>query len=397
MRILLAYSRRHFDPIAHGARRSLSASVLAEAWYTLLSELGEVDYVDALSPPCSLPHAHYDLLVSIQGAVQALCRLAVFDRVILFAVNMPPTVRNELLSCFHRRNRVCPRRHVWHQLVHLSAMDDWECADAVFYVGSPLVADWYRRASYVPPYVVGLNYASALPEASAADRRSAPDGVQLLYVATEMCMRKGFDIFAELALCAKDLGPVHINCLGGAGDRIYRAKLRALCDHMGESMTYHGWVDSASEAYREIIRRCDFILFPSMEEGQAGTVLDAVSQGCIPLISVESGVDIAPLGFVEIALHSEHNRRLIREAVLCPRERIRELSAGVQREYRERYAPWRQHLRAELMRFLAQPAGARAARRRCGGWRSRAAHLLSCFLPDRQWRKLLFNYWRQRL
>ena len=54
----------------------------------------------------------------------------------------------------------------------------------------------------------------------------------------------------------------------------------------------HGWVDVDGPEFMEIARRCVGLVYPSCSEGQSGGVITCLHAGLIPIISVESGVDV---------------------------------------------------------------------------------------------------------
>ncbi len=55
----------------------------------------------------------------------------------------------------------------------------------------------------------------------------------------------------------------------------------------------HGWVDVSSAEFVEIAGRCVGLIYPSCSEGQSGAVITCLHAGLIPLVSYESGVDVA--------------------------------------------------------------------------------------------------------
>lgn len=55
----------------------------------------------------------------------------------------------------------------------------------------------------------------------------------------------------------------------------------------------HGFVDMSSEAFKNILMTCGFIILPSCAEGQSSAVVNAVvNGGLIPVITKEAGLDI---------------------------------------------------------------------------------------------------------
>lgn len=316
MNILLAYSVKHFNPLQENeTTQNLSASsaaTLARSLYNMLKEMGDVEYVDGLKPPKKLARKHYDVLVGIQGSISLLSRIATFDKVVLFAVNMHPRTRNEILQQFNQQYKVCSQKHVDRNSVHLKQLRDIQRADAIFLVGNATVARSFLQNGKALTSIRRFNYASALP--CRTDDTLAPgDTIRLLYVTTEMCLRKGFDIVADMLQILREK-PFVCGIIGGAGDSDYQAKLSDLQQQFGEKIQLHGWVDSKKPEYRQLLQQYDFVLFPSLEEGQAGSVLDAISQGLIPLTTRETGIDFAPLGYLIPKLNCEHNNNILQRA-----------------------------------------------------------------------------------
>lgn len=57
-----------------------------------------------------------------------------------------------------------------------------------------------------------------------------------------------------------------------------------------------GWVDVTSPSFRELAGGTLGIVYPSCAEGQAGSVVNAIQAGLIPVISRESGLDVDGFG-----------------------------------------------------------------------------------------------------
>lgn len=355
MNILLAYSIKHFNPSdEEKSGKSFSASsaaTLARSLYHVLSELGDVEYVDGLKPPKQLLRKHYDLLVGIQGSISPLCRLASFDKVVLFAVNMHPGSRNEILQQFNLRYKVCSQKHVERNTVHLKQLEDIKRADSIFLVGNATIARSFIQNGKDISCLRRFNYASALPLRS-VETLAPGDVPRLLYVSTEMCLRKGFDILADMLEQLADK-PFICGIIGGAGDADYQAKLAALQGRFGKKIRLHGWVDSGSPEYRNLIQEYDYVLFPSLEEGQAGSVLDAMSQGLIPLITRETGIDFSPLGYLLPALNCEHNNGILYQAVSLSREQILTLQQQTLHYYRRYHLNWQSNLKRAFNYLLS--------------------------------------------
>ncbi|MFU8862101.1 MAG: glycosyltransferase [Cyclonatronaceae bacterium] len=55
-----------------------------------------------------------------------------------------------------------------------------------------------------------------------------------------------------------------------------------------------GWVDVDSQQFRDIVHDNTAIIFPSCAEGSNGGVITCMQAGLIPIVSVQSGVDVGP-------------------------------------------------------------------------------------------------------
>ncbi len=59
-----------------------------------------------------------------------------------------------------------------------------------------------------------------------------------------------------------------------------------------------GWMNVEDDRFREIMKNCVGLIYPSCSEGQSGAVVNCLHGGLIPIISHESGVDIHDNGLI---------------------------------------------------------------------------------------------------
>lgn len=57
-----------------------------------------------------------------------------------------------------------------------------------------------------------------------------------------------------------------------------------------------GWVDADSRTFRDLVKQCVALVYPSCAEGQSGAVVTCLRAGLIPIISRQSGVDVGSFG-----------------------------------------------------------------------------------------------------
>jgi glycosyltransferase involved in cell wall biosynthesis/GT2 family glycosyltransferase len=357
MRILLSYSSQHFDPelpVEEQERWGESANIISRTLYELLGRRGDVTFVDAAVPD-AVSGQRFDVFVGIVRNFRRILEICEIDRSILVAVNMHPAEHNALLLDFVVRQKL-PSAAL-HELDVLDvddrggAIDD---ADAVLCFGNVLTLNSYLKHGVPREKVRLANYGSDIATQPPAARATEEGDTHLLYCASEIGLRKGFDIVAS-AVAAADLEELgaHLHIVGAPSYPHYRAKLADLEARLGPRISNHGWLAPTSTEYRELLERVDFLFFPSLEEGQAGSVIDALSCGVIPLISSHCGVDFAPLGFCELETASEHNVQLLRRACGLPAAERKRLRAKTLEYYDEFHAGFEQQLDLSLTDVLA--------------------------------------------
>ncbi len=352
MRILLSHSTVHFDP-ALPRRDHLywgsSANIIARTLHETLSRRGEVTYVDAAAPE-QLEGQDFDLFVGIARNFGRFLDLCTVDRSILVAVNMHPAEHNRLLLDFVVREGLpAPAIHPVDILDVEQRARDLAAADGILLFGNVETLNSYTRHEVEGEKISLANYGSDLRAASDAGPTRSPFETHFLYCASEIGLRKGFDILAA-TFGGLDLEALaaHLHVVGTASYPHYQARLAELEELLGPRLTNHGWLVSDSREYRELLDRCDYLLFPSIEEGQAGTVLDATARGVIPLVSRNSGVDFAPLGFLALGTESERNAELVHEACARPQEERERLRRKTLEYYDEFHGGFERRLELKL-------------------------------------------------
>jgi Glycosyl transferases group 1 len=368
MRFLLAYSADHFDPnrpMAEHAHWGTSANVISRTLHAALSKRGDVTFIDAAEPD-RVAGERFDAFFGIQRNFGTILERCSAERSVLVAVNMHPAEHNELLLGFVVREGLPTA--VLHALDFQDVKRrtrDLDAADAILLVGNSRTKASYTRhdipAAKVRPINYGVDIRVGRPGSHPAE--GSPQ-TQLLYSASEIGLRKGFDIVTALA-DEVDLGELgaHLHIAGAASYPHYRAELDEFTERQRSHVTNHGWLPASSAAYRDLLDSCDYLLFPSLEEGQAGTVLDGMARGVVPLISRNCGVDFAPLGFCELERGSTKNREMLTQACALPGSERNSLRDETIDYYRKFHAGFEDRLESALDELIAAP-GAAASRPR---------------------------------
>jgi glycosyltransferase involved in cell wall biosynthesis len=135
---------------------------------------------------------------------------------------------------------------------------------------------------------------------------------EFVFVATDCGLRKGFlDVLATWREIQPDEARLHV--IG----RLEPPYDRLLEEANTGSIAAHGWVDSRSARYRELLGSCRFAYIPTWAEGQMGTLLEAVFAGCIPITTRASGAHEEVLRHCVIVEpgRPEQHRAAIREVL----------------------------------------------------------------------------------
>jgi glycosyltransferase involved in cell wall biosynthesis len=103
---------------------------------------------------------------------------------------------------------------------------------------------------------------------------------------------------------------------------------------------YHGWIDSRAPEYARILQGCRFAYVPTYEEGQMGSLLEAMHCGCVPITTRASGIDDRVLEHAVIVepLDVDGQRAAILDSLLWPEELYRSRQDATMAALRERHS-----------------------------------------------------------
>ena len=353
MRILLSYSKNHFDPSLPQEQQeswSSSASILARTLYRLLCDLGEVRYID-LTEVDLVRGDEFDLFVGIITNFTLIRSACSIRRSVLFAVNMHPLERTSILR--RRISTTTPndvRAEILNETHHYRwAASAIEEADAIICVGNAVTLKSYFERGVPLKKIKVINYGVGPSRLSLEPRRLKPPVRQLLYISSDIGLRKGFDIIeAAIRSIVSEGIPFHLDILGEALRPSYQDRVQKLVELKPDAISFHGWINSSTASYDEIVGSCDYILAPSLEEGQLGAVLDALRQGVVPISSAYTGIDFSPLGILTPNPNDPHNVVLLKSALQKSDDEIDALKAHALDYYRLFHEPFEINLRSTL-------------------------------------------------
>jgi len=93
-----------------------------------------------------------------------------------------------------------------------------------------------------------------------------------------------------------------------------------------KNVKFHGFVAHGSRLFRQLIRRCQFVLLLSCSEGSPGSLIDIMQYGLIPVVTPACGLDVAKVGFVVEGIKIKDISKLLLRASRTPKVELKQLS-----------------------------------------------------------------------
>lgn len=278
MRSVLCYFDSYFKPGISAPLVNHSAGQIACHLHSILSELGPVTYLDAQDRPTDLDAELY--VGHFWNYLEISKRNRFKKKIAFYAVSDPDRRRNLLLSLAERFGVPVP---AWdfppEHFDHPGTMHD---ADLVLLVGNSFTLETFAREWRHKIRLLNYSVDASLYARAA----SAPKQNDFCYVATHCGLRKGFmDVLLAWSGIQAHNSSLHvIGNIEPPWDNLLER-------YNNGTIVYHGWIDSHLPRYAGLLGRCKFAYIPTYEEGQMGSLLEAMHCGCVPITTRASGID----------------------------------------------------------------------------------------------------------
>ena len=313
---VLSYFRSYFDPDGEAPFANHSAGQIARHLHQALSRRGAVRYYGNKERPRGL---HADLFLGHFWAFSEFCKGNSFDSRIAFYSVSDPIRRRQLLESLASEFGVPLPESDFPPLSfdHQSTMEQ---ADIVLLVGNRFTLDTFPRRWHSKIHL--LNY--SVDTQLYGRRFGVPRRNEFCYAATNCGLRKGFmDVLRTWSGIPESESRLHaIGEIEPPWDHL-------LTRYDTGSIVAHGWIDSRDDEYLRVLQSCRFAYTPTYEEGQMGTLLEAIYSGCVPITTRASGLDDRVL---------EHCVIVEPLDIEGQRDAIRRVLAWSDGEYQERQA-----------------------------------------------------------
>lgn len=164
-------------------------------------------------------------------------------------------------------------------------------ADALIMAGNEFTMGTYSHVT-CPVYQV-RNPALGVPHIS--ERPWSRAHREFLWLGGTGAVLKGLDLVLEVFARRPDL---HLHVVGDIDSEpdFFEAYKKELLKTI--NITYHGYVHHLTDGFLKIAQSCCAVVYPSASDANPGSVLSCMSNGLIPIVSREAGLDVGEAGFI---------------------------------------------------------------------------------------------------
>ena len=284
--ILEPFQREPGEPVSTGHAHHGESILIAETW---LKHGYGVDVIDYRNHEF-IPRQRYNFLVSARTNLETIAarlddgcvKIAHLDTSHYAFNNQAAYAR--VLALARRRGTSLPSIRV---IEHNRAI---ECADYGIVLGNEFVVGTY---SFSGKPLFALPVAATMTHPSPAGKNLDACRNGFLWFGSSGLVHKGLDLVLEAFAGMPDMnltvcGPISSD---HAFEQLYHTEL-----YYTQNIRTAGWVDVSDSEFREIVRNCVAVIFPSCAEAQATSVINCMRAGLIPMVTRETGIPVGDFG-----------------------------------------------------------------------------------------------------
>jgi hypothetical protein len=324
-KIVLVYSKDHFDPIKSGEKGG--AGYLASSIYRMLTStysnanLEYYDHTEHNLVKCK--DSNSDLLVGISNNIHLFNNKLHPKQSVLFAVNY---------SAIHRRKirRKLKEYHFdkkwlnWEDGIY-SNLNELDGVTAVVTLGNFSNFLSYVGSGVTPSRVFPIS--SSLGHKFHSNKRRRIFGEDVLYFPGGISFRKGAGFLRPIvAWLESQRAGTMLRVIGRATDPELNEYIRQIVTEFPNNIIWEQrWIDRDSNIWKENISKSRFAIFPSFEEGLPASVLDLIESDIPVLYSSACGLDFVSKDVVPKSMGVSDWINLLRSMITRSDEFIAEL------------------------------------------------------------------------
>ena len=288
--IVLSYSQYHYYPDRITGYEQTSAGRLARNIHEALLCHAPVKYADRPG------NVTCDLLFTIDNWER--CANVRAKRLIVFPAVAHWRYTTRILSHYAPLFGVKPleRMHNEHAVL---AFERWIArTDLLVLIGNEYVADTYLSCKFPSKKLHVINCGVDTHYFVPAVANQATPPVRFIFPATQLSLSKGTPfVFRAWRAIAEAFPDAELWVIGQTKSDIGIEEYTSL-----PRVKFFGWIPPGVSTYRKLLQSAHYVVFPSLSEGQAGTLLEAMSCGCVPIATRASGIDADRYGGLVVPL-----------------------------------------------------------------------------------------------
>ncbi len=221
-------------------------------------------------------------------------------------------------------------RLLYDRWIHESEEYANQAADGIICLGNSAICETYKKF----PTVISINNAAyAEPRNVPTKKNFETARRNFLFFSGSGNVHKGLDLLLEVfPRLYADLWVCQL--LASEFAQVYRHELENC-----SNIHYKGYVQMRSAEFYALADRCAYVIHPSCAEGCAGSVVECMHQGLIPVVSRESTVETGEYGVTLQDCSIAEIARMVEELAQKPAEWCAEKSratrAAAERDFSE--------------------------------------------------------------
>lgn len=293
-KVLICYITRPFSSKNYrGHSNQKEVIVMSDVLMSLGYEVYVIDY----NSTYDIDYSVFSLLIGFGLAFSRSFNLPLFfgKRICFFTgANMNFSNEAEAKRCKNLSKRkgvlLSPKREAYWPWM-FSAIN----SDAIFILGNQWTLSTFKGLND-NNYLLPVPFVEPLDGAELNAKDFTKIGCNFCWFAGSGAVHKGLDLILDSLDQLAD--NFHLDICGAIETELDFLELYKNQLYSDSRVNYHGLVDVNSTKMQEIINANAFVILPSCSEGTASSVLTCMSVGMIPIVTVQTGIDIEDFGLL---------------------------------------------------------------------------------------------------
>jgi len=196
--------------------------------------------------------------------------------------------------------------------------------DNIITLGNEEVVNSYQKYFSRKVYNVPVSYYKIFDHEEILKNKNFEDAKNhFLWFGSSGLIHKGLDLLLEVF---KELPNLNLHVCGPIDNEpkfknCYHEEL-----YNYNNIHTYGYLDIGSETFKDIIKQCAFIIFPSCSEGEPSSIINVVLYGLIPIVTNTAGIRIKDFGIKIKELTHESIKESVIKAVNISEDEIKKRS-----------------------------------------------------------------------